>query len=104
MTKAIEAAKAAEPSLTSTVAALARHYLGGRRTLIVLAVAALAGAAFFNWGWLVALGIAPLLLMLAPCAAMCALGYCMKKKDAGASSKAASADTPPAKKDRDCCG
>lgn len=33
------------------------------------------------WSWLVALGIAPLLLALAPCAAMCALGLCMKEND-----------------------
>ncbi|KGH21610.1 hypothetical protein P606_17115 [Comamonas thiooxydans] len=32
-----------------------------------------------NWGWLVAAGIAPLLLAVAPCAAMCALSLCMNK-------------------------
>lgn len=87
MSKAIESAKAAEPSLASTVVALARHYLGGRRTLIVLGVAALAGAAVLNWGWLVALGIAPLLLALAPCAAMCALGLCVMGKSSSTPSK-----------------
>ena len=33
-----------------------------------------------NWSWLVAAGIAPLILGLAPCAAMCALGLCMGGK------------------------
>lgn len=87
MSKAIESAKAAEPSLTSTVFALAYYYPGGRRGLIVLSVAALAGAAIFNWSWLVALGVAPLLLALAPCAVMCALGLCMQKKGGTPSSK-----------------
>jgi hypothetical protein len=75
----VESAKAPEPSLTSTAFALARHYLGGRRGLIVLSVAVLAAAAFFNWSWLVAIGVAPLLLALAPCAAMCALGLCASR-------------------------
>ena len=30
-----------------------------------------------NWGWLVAVGAAPLILSLAPCIAMCGLGLCM---------------------------
>ena len=39
--------------------------------LIVLAV--VIGAAL-NWSWLVAVGIAPLLITVLPCAAMCGLG------------------------------
>ena len=39
----------------------------------VLLVAGMA----FNWGWLTAVGAAPILLAMAPCAAMCALGLCM---------------------------
>jgi len=58
----------------------ARQYLGGRRALIVLGVAALAAALFFGWGWLAAVGVAPILVALAPCAAMCALGLCMMNK------------------------
>jgi hypothetical protein len=50
-----------------------RLILGSRRFwLVLMAVAVVAGAAF-NWGWLVAVGVAPLLLTLLPCAAMCAL-------------------------------
>lgn len=55
------------------------RYLGGRRAWILLSAMLLAAAAFFNWSWLVAVGIAPLLVALAPCAAMCALGLCMSK-------------------------
>jgi len=84
-----DVAKPAEPSLTRDVISLGRYYLssaiswarpylGGRRGLILLAVAVLGAGAALNWGWLVAIGLAPILLALAPCAAMCALGLCMK--------------------------
>ena len=57
----------------------ARPYLGGRRGLIFLAVAVVGAGATFNWGWLVAIGIAPIILALAPCVVMCGLGLCMMK-------------------------
>lgn len=57
----------------------ARYYLGGRRGLIALAAIALVAGLALNWGWLVAAGIAPLLLGVLPCVAMCALGLCMNK-------------------------
>jgi hypothetical protein len=57
----------------------ARYYLGGRRGLIALAVLIAVAGAALNWSWLVALGVAPLLLSLAPCLAMCALGLCMTR-------------------------
>ncbi|QND64685.1 hypothetical protein HB777_12855 [Mesorhizobium loti] len=65
----------ASPDSSSTI----RHYLGGRRGQIAAgAVIAIAGLAF-NWTWLVAAGIAPLLLSVLPCVAMCALGLCMSR-------------------------
>jgi hypothetical protein len=45
---------------------------------MIMAVAVVAGVAF-NWSWLVAVGVAPLLLTLLPCAAMCALHLCTSK-------------------------
>tara|TARA_R110001599_G_scaffold222239_1_gene421223 strand:+ start:465 stop:635 length:171 start_codon:yes stop_codon:yes gene_type:complete len=36
------------------------------------------GGMALNWGWLAAVGAAPLILALAPCAVMCGLGLCMK--------------------------
>jgi len=70
--------KKAELPLTQTIVGLLRYYLG-RRGLIALAVAAMGTGLYLSWGWLAAAGIAPLLLALAPCAAMCALGLCMNK-------------------------
>lgn len=65
-------------SLAQTSWALLRHYLGNRKVLALLAVAAVGIGLALNWSWLVAAGIAPILLALAPCAAMCALGLCMR--------------------------
>ena len=61
-------------------AALAWRYLGSRRGLLVLSAIAVSAGLFLHWEWLAAAGVAPLLLALAPCAAMCALGLCMSKK------------------------
>ncbi|MBN9218499.1 MAG: hypothetical protein J0I79_11130 [Mesorhizobium sp.] len=56
-----------------------RNYLGGWRGLSAAgAVIAIAGLAF-NWTLLVAVGVAPLLLSVLPCVAMCALGLCMNR-------------------------
>lgn len=80
-------------SLTSEVLYAVRYYLGGRTGLIAIAATALGLGAFFNWGWLVAAGLAPILLAILPCAAMCALGLCMggrskSQSDEGAASPA----------------
>ena len=57
----------------------ARYYLGGRRGVVVLIIiAALAGVGL-SWNWLIAAGIAPLLLTALPCLVMCGLGLCMNK-------------------------
>ena len=54
--------------------------LGGRisrRTaLLSFAAAGVVLGIVFGWNWLVAAGRAPIILALAPCAAMCALGVC----------------------------
>ena len=71
--------KTASPSPAHELLAAARHYLGGRRALVILAIAALIGGIALNWNWLVAAGIAPLLLTALPCLVMCGLGLCMNK-------------------------
>jgi len=58
-----------------------RCYLGGRRALLFGAAVVIAAGTTLDWRWLVAAGIAPLIGSILPCAAMCALGLCMHKKD-----------------------
>ena len=53
--------------------------LGDWKLWVAVAVVALAAGATLHWGWLVAIGIAPLLLKALPCVAMCSLGLCMRK-------------------------
>ena len=79
MSASTETTKADEPSLARATIDLVWYYLGGRRSLILLTAAVLGAGLFLNWRWLVAVGVAPLLLALAPCAAICALGLCMNK-------------------------
>jgi YHS domain-containing protein len=72
-----------DQSLTRDILYAARYYLGGPRRLIVLAVILIVGGVALNWGWLVAAGLAPILIALLPCAVMCVLGMCMHKTAGG---------------------
>jgi hypothetical protein len=47
--------------------------------VIAMIVLAVVIGAVINWSWLVAVGIAPLLVTVLPCALMCALGLCVNK-------------------------
>lgn len=93
MNAASESKNAGRLSLAQTTRALLLHYLGNRKVLALLAVGVIGAGLALNWGWLVAAGIAPILLALAPCAAMCALGLCMSKMGGKSCSDAASKDT-----------
>lgn len=66
-------------SLARDIWVLARQYLGDWRGIVVLASVATASGLAFNWNWLVAAGIAPVLLSVLPCVAMCGLGLCMHR-------------------------
>jgi hypothetical protein len=65
----------------------------GRRRFVALAALVLVLGAALNWTWLVAAGVAPLLVSALPCVAMCALGLCMKRM-AGRHDKASPAIRP----------
>lgn len=83
-------------SLTRDLIYAARYYLGGRRGILILGSgAAIAGAAM-NWSWLVAAGIAPILLTALPCVVMCGLGLCFNRSSGAScsSGQARSAATP----------
>lgn len=92
---ASESTKRLETTLTQDLGAFARYWLRDRRVLIALAIAVVGAGAALNWGWLVALGVAPLLLSLAPCAVMCALGVCMMSRGGQASCSKGAADEAP---------
>ena len=79
-------------SLVQRLVNAAWPYLGGKRGLIVMAIGIAAGGMAMNWGWLVAVGVAPILLAVLPCAAMCGLGLCMNK--AGGKSCSSDNKTP----------
>lgn len=53
-------------------------WLTRRRLLFVGAATVVGGGMVLNWGWLTAIGFAPVLVSLVPCAVMCGLGLCMK--------------------------
>ena len=66
-----------DTSLTRDLIYAARYYLGRPRALMVLATIAIVTGLVFNWNWLVAAGLAPILLSTLPCLVMCGLGICM---------------------------
>ena len=74
-----------------------RQYAGNRLVLVGVAAVLVALGLYLGWGWLAALGLAPIILSLAPCVAMCALGLCMMR--GGARSREA-ADANSAEKSR----
>jgi YHS domain-containing protein len=80
----VPSTETADRSLTRDILDATRYYLGGRRTLFVLAAVLILGGVALNWGGLVAAGLAPILIALLPCAVMCALGLCMHKMAGGA--------------------
>jgi hypothetical protein len=56
------------------------NQLGWNRLLLGgVALALIAAGLAWQWSWLVAIGMAPLLVSVAPCLAMCALGLCMHR-------------------------
>jgi len=56
-----------------------RYWLRGPKGIAALILSALVIGAALNWSWLVAVGVAPLLMTVLPCAVMCGLGLCMNK-------------------------
>ncbi|MBN15417.1 MAG: hypothetical protein CMJ15_09400 [Pelagibacterium sp.] len=71
----------------------------GRRGLILAAMASIAAGLWLNWGWMTAIGAAPLILALAPCAVMCGLGMCMMGGSKSCGSKSNPAGGPEVKTD-----
>jgi hypothetical protein len=90
-----ETAGATGPSLAQDWLSALRYWLRGRNGVIAMIVLAVVIGAALNWSWLMAVGIAPLLLAVLPCAAMCGLGLCMSKMMGGSCSTSSSATNHP---------
>jgi hypothetical protein len=94
-----EPESAASPAVASCCSTAAfppdvvRSWLGNRRVLAVAGLALGGAGLALGWDWLAAVGIAPLLVSLAPCLVICALGMCVMGKASKAISNQAS---PPA--------
>ena len=69
--------KAVKPSKAQQAVNVVWPLINSRNKQIIAIMAILALGMYLNWGWFVALGLAPLVLGVLPCAAMCALGLCM---------------------------
>lgn len=74
-----ELIRATEVSRRSDVLSAIRHRLTGRLGIVVAAATVVVAGLAFKWSWLVAVGVAPLLVTALPCVAMCALGLCMHR-------------------------
>ena len=94
MSTSAEATQTNETSSIGGVASRVRHYLFGRVGLILVAATVVGAGLILNWSWLVAIGVAPVLLAVGPCIAMCALGMCMNKMAGKSCSKESESATP----------
>lgn len=65
----------------------------GRKILFGAAIVGVLAGIVLNWNWLVAAGIAPLILAAVPCLAMCAFGLCADKLRGDQSCAPAKADS-----------
>lgn len=67
-------------------------WLSQRNLMIGAALAGGVGAVVLGWDWLVAAGLASIIIALAPCLVMCALGLCMRRMS---KNEQTAAGTPP---------
>src|ERR1700726_4099937 len=72
-----EIAKPPAGSPTDDRAQVLRAWIGDRRVLAVAGLAVAGAGLALGWNLLTAVGIAPLIVSVAPCLVMCALGLCM---------------------------
>jgi hypothetical protein len=88
-------AKSATRTLEQTITLGGR--LSRRTLLIVTAMAGMAAGLFLGWNSLVAARLAPLIVAVLPCAAMCALGLCATRS--GQKNASSNAGEPAAPKE-----
>ncbi len=56
------------------------------RGIMLVAAIAIIAALTLNWTWLMAIGVAPLLVSVLPCLVMCGVGICMSCRKGGGGS------------------
>ena len=78
-------------SPTQAACGLVQAALRNRLVLIAAGTVIILGGLGLGWGWLTAIGLAPIILSAAPCLIMCAFGMCMM----GKASKSMSAQNAP---------
>jgi hypothetical protein len=89
-----QSTKAADTSLAGDLQRAVRHYVSRRPALVILAIIAIAAGVVLNWSWLVAAGIAPVLLTALPCLVMCGLGLCMHNVNRSSCASGSAQNTP----------
>ena len=87
-------------NLTSAAHPIRLRMPFGRRGWFIAGFALIAAGMVLNWGWLTAIGAAPLILALAPCAAMCAAGLCVIGGSKTCATKSDPAAEPDGSRDR----
>lgn len=83
----------ADLSIRRLYASAVGPWMTRRRAILIFSVITIAGGLYFNWAWLVAAGIAPVLVAVSPCLLMCALGVCDRVWSGGESSEQQKAGT-----------
>jgi hypothetical protein len=78
------------PSLTTRE--LIRSCIASRWGLTIGGTAIVVAGLALGWNWLTAVGLAPLIIGVAPCLIMCALGICMMSRGSSSSATQNSID------------
>lgn len=64
----------------------------GRSGIAISAMAITGAGMALNWNWFTAIGAAPLILSIAPCAVMCAAGFCAMCRSTGCEAASSAAN------------
>ena len=86
----------APASLMQPAGGVLRSWISDRRVLAVAGLVVTGTGLGLGWDWLTAVGVAPIIVSVAPCLIMCALGLCMMGRGHQAnSSQTAAAPVEP---------
>lgn len=83
-----------ESPLAQDILQYCKAQFGNRRSVAMLTAAGASAAIALNWSWLVAVGIAPVLIAVLPCLVMCGLGLCMNRAMGSSCESSSSSNNP----------